>query len=1042
MPRNISAPSLAKIGQQFGAEPIVILEIQWTEGGQLFKYADREIQPDIRGRVQQLGNIDAVVQVDKGGDSQELGVVLSDLDGEIKTIMDANDIHKRPCWVYQWFEGIDIAEKFLLFKGYISSPLVWSEHARTVSFDVISKIEDTEVGFSIEEGDFENPPQEVLGKPWPLCFGTVINAPALQVKALQQGKTAKGIGIRDPTLVYRLACAQLLRCPINFEAYKIVYQNSAPFSVQPFFSEDPNCLKQKCEIIEGLELQYDEQGDFQFNSVEIYGGEKFPQNTTITLDIDGGKFTGKMNDTIFTITSRRHPSVLANGDFDFGPTRATIKSECGNSAGFPPGFYAKHKSFIDRYMDQAKGIDNIHELAQAPNLLRSIISFAENFTPQAPTPEEVTATAVASRYSFEFFNLLPSLDFFWANAGSTVTLDSNKEVIYVANLLPSTVHRVAAYRDLDNGRHLVTVPASYYTVRQVDYTGYTGVVEIVFDRPLSSRKDGWSDDVYVTLTSSVGPNTVDEMEWLIETYTDFEIDSTSFDEVRDLIDNYPSHFMVPGRMNVVQLLQDMAYQSRCALYLRGDTFYIKYLSADPTVIDTIAKSDMEFETVELFHTDTEELVTKYVVEWREDYAAEEPNKVILRHNVKRYGTHEQTDDFYIYNILELVKKSATFWLIRKANTWRKLRCRTYFNKLTLETYDCAEVTYTALSDNPVKCIVEKADFDSATRRMDFEIWTPIKSGSRTPYDFAYPADIEEKELWPTVEERIAGQAGSGKQPNFSVIAPNDHPLSNPTAPQVSLQCSGGQSIPAGAEISSFCRGDHGDSKPSDRNDTKPTPKRPKDTSGDINTGTNPLRKGPQEIINEFAKKTRDAQDEAKKAREDAARANQNAGGDPAHDPPEDDPDGAPPDDDDPRHKLPKDQSGANCTVDVITKFGIPTTIHRHPGEDPYFGSNDGDKGVIVFITETNHMRQTFNSMQAAIANRDAQAAIIAQLSNYNYVVGTEQIWQVALSSSDLGIDTNEFQADGTPNPNFNQPCDEPAEADQAQTGFTYNPFVP
>jgi hypothetical protein len=118
MPRDISVASLAKVTQTHGAEPIVILEIQWTEGGQRFKYADKDIAPDIRGRVQSLGNLDAVVQVSNGGDSAELSVVMADIDGEIKTIMDQNDIHKRPCWVYQWFEGISTSEKFLIFKGF------------------------------------------------------------------------------------------------------------------------------------------------------------------------------------------------------------------------------------------------------------------------------------------------------------------------------------------------------------------------------------------------------------------------------------------------------------------------------------------------------------------------------------------------------------------------------------------------------------------------------------------------------------------------------------------------------------------------------------------------------------------------------------------------------------------------------------------------------------------------------------------------------------------------------------------------------------
>ncbi len=42
----------------------------------------------------------------------------------------------------------------LIFRGKISSPVVWSEGDRTVSFNIISQIEDAEIGFSPEEGQF------------------------------------------------------------------------------------------------------------------------------------------------------------------------------------------------------------------------------------------------------------------------------------------------------------------------------------------------------------------------------------------------------------------------------------------------------------------------------------------------------------------------------------------------------------------------------------------------------------------------------------------------------------------------------------------------------------------------------------------------------------------------------------------------------------------------------------------------------------------------------------------------------------------------
>lgn len=1018
MPRTISGTALAKVTAQYGSEPIVILEIEWISGGQRHRYADRDIPADsVKGRILELSGMDAVIQVSNGGDSQEISVTLDDTDGEIKGIMDSQDIHKRTCWVYQWFEGIPYADKFLLFRGQINShPLTWNEGDRTVSFDITNTIENVEIGFSIEEGNFNDPPADLIGKPWPLCFGTVVNVPALKIKALQQGTLQQGVGIKDPTLDARLGVANNLVCPINFEKYKILYYQNPPFKVTPFFSRDPNCERRKCEIIEGLELQISEQNAFQFSTFTVYGGENFPQNQPITLDINGGKFFGRMNGNVFTCTGRRHPDVASNGDIDLGDEKTEIKSQCGDAHGFQVGKF--DMNILNRFFtDALESINNVDQLAKAPEMVRALTLLAVGVTPQAPTPEEVTSTAVASQVSFDFFNALPTLNFFWANAGSKVTLDSNRETIYVANILPSTVIRVAAYRQLSGGRMLVTVPASFYTIRTVDYGGYD-VVEIVFDRPLSSRQDqGWDDDIYVTLTSTIGPNTVDILEWIITTYTDFTTDTTSFAAVKTKLTPYPSHFAILDRPNVVDILQDIAFQARCALWLRDDKFFIKYLAEEPSSDESIGIGDIEEKSLELFHTETEDIVTKYVAEWRKDYAATEPNKLILRHNVQKYGTHEETKDFFIYNILELVRKSATFWLIRKSNTWRKLKLRTHFNKLKLETFDTATVTHTAAADVPIKCLVEKASFDSATRRMEFELWTPVLSGTRNPYNFAWPAGVSEKLLWPTIEERLAGNAGSGQEPNFSVIAPAGHPLANPTAQQLSLQCPNGQTIPAGASISKFCRGDHGDNRPSDVGDVAPVP----ETfigGGDINTGTDPVTSRTQTDCCALAQQ---ALEEAKRALQEASRKDE-------------------PVENNDQENLPE-ECGGNCTARVKLKYGIPSMIHNQPGEIPYFDSMQGAQGQIVAITDTREECHTFNSIDFAREFEAGKSAQIqAKTDNYGFTVGTEELYQATLVDPNLGTDNSEFNPDGSSNPNFGQPCVNPPDnSGWFQTGYTSTP---
>ncbi|KKK80391.1 hypothetical protein LCGC14_2823960, partial [marine sediment metagenome] len=143
-------------------------------------------------------------------DSQEISVTLDDTDGKIKAVMDENDVHMRDVWVYQWFEGLDIADRFLLFKGKVNSPIIWNEGERTVSFTILAQIEDNEVGFSPEEGEISNLPRSLVGKPWPMVFGTVTHSKALHLTNRLRGTTAIGVGFPDFALPSRMFALHLI----------------------------------------------------------------------------------------------------------------------------------------------------------------------------------------------------------------------------------------------------------------------------------------------------------------------------------------------------------------------------------------------------------------------------------------------------------------------------------------------------------------------------------------------------------------------------------------------------------------------------------------------------------------------------------------------------------------------------------------------------------------------------------------------------------------------------------------------------------------
>ena len=985
MARNISAASLTKLETNLGTEPINIVEIQWVPSGPRDSYADRDIEGGIKGRILEIGGLDDVVQISGGGQSQRISLTLDDTDGSLKQILDTQDIHKRSCWVYQWFEGLATSEKFLIFRGEINSPVEWNEGDRTVRFDVISKIEDVEVGFSIEEGDFPAPPVELIGKPWPLCFGTVINVPALQTRSLRQGTLASGVGIKDFTLEPRISLAEKLKCPWVQTGWQGKLEPGGGFG--PVFEEDAPCRQNACLELEKLKLQLTEQTAYEYQTIRIFGGDRFPQGQQLTLDIGGGKFNGSFNGDIFTITSRRHPDLDTTTGLPLvPPDERTIKSTCG----VPLGTDQNNKGLLADFTDE-----EIEQLNATVGIFRQQI-----------------IQAAVSRKTWDNYNNYPTSSFFWANGGSTVTLENDEEIVYIVNLLPSTILRVAAYRTVNGQRRLLTVPGEYYTVRQSNFNTYQ-VMEVVFSRPLSRRDSGWEDDIFVTMTSTVGPNTVDILTWFIETYTDYVIDDASFDDVRAKIDNYPMNFALLERKNLINVLEEIAFQARCAIYLKDGTFFLKYLSEEPAADDTIGESDILAKSLTVSHTPTEDLVTKYVATWRKDYATKEPNTVILRHNVSKYGTHSQEYDYYCFNILELVRKTATFWLVRKANTWRKAKLSTPVSKLKLESFDTVGVTVPDIADGTIKALVESATYNSENHTIDFELWTPVKSGTRVSYSFAWPAQVEETLLFPTLEERDAGFAGSGDGPNFSVIAPVEHAL-NPDGPggfSMTLPeqdpCFGSERFEPGTK----CRQDYGDKNPSDIGDEKPEVDADEDQTGDISTSTSPITGEEKKGADNCCEIAKQALEEAKRALEEAAKANSDNSGNSRSK-------------DDLAHEC-----GGNCAATATVRWIKVSSVFLAAG-----GSSNAPGATGKIQNGDIHSAEqcyTFNSALAAQKFRDQIVEDTQTISDsYNAKVGSQYPWVTSTADPNLGLDTDPESE------NFNNACPEPSLDDQRVTGFT------
>lgn len=765
--RNISQAGLAKLANRYGNEPITIIEVDWVNGTTA-RYADRTVG-SIPGRIVEVGDLDNVVNVSNSSGSQQLAVTLDDTDGTIKAIMDAHDVHKRTCRVYQYFTGLDLADKFLLFSGKVSSPITWSERDRTIKFTVLSQLEDKEIGFSAEEGQFPYLPADMVGKAWPMIFGKVANCPTLQVNKAVAGTTLTSVGILSGMDLWASMPDGADDSQFTMSLMLMVIEKShltevkdcwAPAFHPPVDAQKAAELQQRIDALNtqindavarrskqrACALARRQQQIAEANAkglgenpIRILGGEDFPQGRTLTVNINGGLFTGHFEGELFHVQSRQHPT-----------NEATATDAYAEKTQEPAVCLEPTQTRYYRYEDEIPP-----GCGARPSWVNKIIHYGWVTTNSQATTHQMDTEPVAQH--------------FWVDPGASVKIASDEPITYIVSIVPGTVLAVKAYKQLTGERRLVDVPTDLYRVETRAYGSVTAV-QIVVNKPLSSITDqGWSDDLYVTFQSSVGPDTVEILKYLIANYTDLTWDEASFNHVQEKLQPFPANFPLLERKNAIQVLQEIAFQARCAIWLSNGVFYLKYLPEEPTPAGTITVSDIDAERgIEVELTSTEDIVTKMKVRWRLSWAdiSDQPKDkaektIILRHNVAKYGTQEQQYDWYIYNQPDIVYKCATFWLIRNSNTWKRIKFKTFLNKLNLETFDAVTLDFAQpyVANGPVLAMVEKANYNSADNCVDFECRLPVAAGTMGKYHFFWPAALPKSDTWPPANEIATGCAG-------------------------------------------------------------------------------------------------------------------------------------------------------------------------------------------------------------------------------------------------------------------------------------------
>lgn len=750
-----------ELNRKLAVEPMLLLGVEWSDDTEVL-YSDRKIDNAEYPFpfVVSLGTFDTSTTVNGGSDTQSTSVVLNDIDGSLKNITNTLDIHKRTASIYLSFAGLPVTEKVLLFRGQINSPITWDEGARTLSFDILSKIEDTEVAFTMEDSEyFPYVPPSDRNKVWPLVFGEVCHMQGVPVTALRKGFMAEGVGVMDPTIEERLCQANKLKCSAK-ETTTTGGTSSIPGGTSgqggtagKTYAIDQACVTRRFNEICAILFDKAQQLRYVKPHFEVRGGTQFPQNQEIELTVDGVRFVGTMAGEVFTVATVIHPDV----EEIHNPICKTIPDSAKG--------YRNDANSTSYWTINSSGNTATYTGPALTDHLKC--TDGSGLSPR----QKIVNGAGAS---WDYYETFDKSHFIWLPPGASVFLTSESEIINIVSLIPGTVLEVAAYRTFAETSLLIEVPTDLYTIHNVDYEGYD-VVEVRLQKKLSLIPDAnWSDDIYVSFESSVGPSPVDAISYLVNKYTDLTIDAASFASVKLSLTKYPANFYVKTRPSVLELIKDIAYQFRCGVSVRNNIISLVYLSKEPTSIRTITESDIIANSFQVTFTGTEDLVTRHEITWSPTDAPVNKDDdaqltFILKQNVPKYGITNETYEYFTQNTFDTVLKSATFWMIRKCNTWKYVEFETPIKHLDLEIFDC--VTLNIAQFPGTKVVIQEAHYNADSNTIRFRCWTPILSGTNSEYYWAWPALKAANAVFPLIG---SGQSGDGYE--FIVRPPVDHPL--------------------------------------------------------------------------------------------------------------------------------------------------------------------------------------------------------------------------------------------------------------------------
>ena len=716
--KTLSSALQTEVDSQYGLEPIYKLVLNWETDGEVH-YSTKNVEVSPIGTTT-LSKIDSLNYSRKSksvGSINIINVSIQSLPDDVNRFH-TQSIKGRVAKIYMNASGGTNSDWSLIYEGDVED-IKWLENSGIIDISIISKIrEDEKILFQPNLGEVPIDDEDVLvdgyeNQIWPKAFGNVVHEKALRITEIKTSRLTSPIKISlDPTPTDETDQDGNV---IASETFLNIYKKPD--------KDDPDIYKSGT-----LQLRLG-------NSFVVEGSFDAGDHTQFNISNNNPQVYNNLG-----IATR-----IVDSEFEFDPTviwlsdsTSRIEGLTCTATGVGTAYFNKCVKQVGRRCHFANpwlDTDGDDKLLTNSHLIQDVRNFAD---PQPVKSEDLDV----------FYSDVWSGNF---TEGTEVKWVEQPLQYYIANGLESdSVVSVYAKRKVNRTatEEFVPVPSSYYTVNLANnlVSGQT-ITTVTFDFPLESRGEGWSSDIYVSLKSSQPVqhdgkrgNSARTIQYLIDTYAvDKTSNSTQFDSVAELVKNYPANFMLRQNKPINGILDEIAFQSRCAIRYFSNDIGIKYIGTKNGTPFTLDKDKIEAESILVKMSNFNDLKTRISASWKQDGSGiDDPKNIEIENNIDIYGTAERQIDFYIYNIESLVNKSSQFWLNRMSRIWRQTKLSCFLYGTAVEPFDLINVDVSGLNDEIYSPLIDSNDssilsVSQSETQIDIDIEHPTNdSGDHLP----------------------------------------------------------------------------------------------------------------------------------------------------------------------------------------------------------------------------------------------------------------------------------------------------------------------